>query len=57
MDEKEGVETMWLVAWVAVESPTANLEMAAQEEVTYCQKMSLGHSPWRLMSMWSKCCL
>ena len=57
MDEEEGVEAVSVVAGMAEESHAANREVAAQEEVTYCQKVSLDYSPCCLMSMWSMPCL
>ena len=44
------------VAWTAQASPSASGEVAEHEEVMYCQKASLVHSPWHLMLIWSRPC-
>ena len=37
--------------------PPTRGEVAAHDEVMYCQKALLVHSPCRLMFIWSKPCL
>ena len=39
------MDVLELVSWMARASPAARGEVAAHDEVIYCQKASLVHSP------------
>ena len=45
------------MAWMVRARPAARGEVAVHDEEMYCQKASLAHSPFCLMSIWSKPCL
>ena len=45
-----------VLAWTVRASPSVRGEVAAQDEMMYCQKASLVHSPGHLMLMWSRPC-
>ena len=54
---EEVVDVVDAVAWTALEGPAARDEVTGHDEVMYCQKVSLVHSPSHLKSIWSKPCL
>ena len=46
MEEVEAVvDVLEPVSWTAQVSPTVRVEVAVHDEVMYCQKVSLVHSP------------
>ena len=58
MEEVEAMlDVLEAVAWIVQARPAAKGEVVAHDDVMYCQKASLVHSPCRLMSIWSKPCL
>ena len=52
------VDVLEVVSSMERARPAARGEVATHyDEVMYCKKASLVHSPFRLMSIWSKPCL
>ena len=50
-DVEEDAELVDTVAWMTQARPAATGEVATHDEVMYCQKASLVHSPFCLMSI------
>ena len=51
------VAVLEAVLWMTRVRPSARSEIAVHDDVMYCQKASLVHSPCRLMLIWFKLCL
>ena len=51
------VDVVDAIGWMVQVRPTATGEVAEHDEVMYCQKVLLVHSPCLLMLIWSRPCL